>query len=145
MGLVNRNVDVVDRYIELVEEFPLKPIRNEKELGKAENVLHSLLDRELNKDERDYLEVLGNLIERYEIEHHPIEDVTDLEMLAHLIEEKGDATRRSIAEAVDIPESTVSELLSGRRQFNKHHIEKFAAYFHVSPAVFFKGSTSKSA
>jgi HTH-type transcriptional regulator / antitoxin HigA len=147
MGLPNRKIDYVDRYTELVEEFPLKPIHNDRELGKAEKMLHSLLDREeLNKDERDYLEVLGSLIERYETEHHPIEDVSNVEMLAHLIEAKGDGvTHRGIAEAAGLPESTVSDLLSGRREFNKNHIEKFAAYFHVSPAVFFKAQRPKTA
>ena len=139
MAVANR----IDRYTELVEEFPLRPIRNEKELGRAETMLNSLLDRgDLNRDERDYLEVLGNLIERYEAEHHPIEDVSEAEMLAHLIEAKGaDTTHRDVAEAAGVPESTVSDLLSGRREFNKNHIEKFAAYFHVSPAVFFKAPT----
>jgi HTH-type transcriptional regulator/antitoxin HigA len=138
MALANRKL--ADRYTELVEEFPLKPIHNDKELGRAETMLHALLDREeLSRDERDYLEVLGGLIERYESEHHPIEDVSDAEMLTHLIEAKGDdTTRRSIADAAGVPESTISDLLSGRREFNKNHIEKFAAYFHVSPAVFFK-------
>ena len=49
MALANRKVDYVDRYTELIEEFPLKPIRNDKKLGKAETMLHGLLDRqELN-------------------------------------------------------------------------------------------------
>ena len=140
MGLSNRKFEYGDRYRALIEVFPLKPIHNDKELGKAEKVLHSLLDREeLNKDERDYIEVLGSLIERYETEHYPIEDVSDTEMLAHLIQAKGDdTTHRSIAEAAGLPESTVSDLLARRREFNKNHIEKFADYFHVSPAVFFK-------
>ena len=109
--------------------------------------INSERDREeLNKDERDYLEVLGSLIERYETDHYPIEDVSDTEMLSHLIEANGnDATHRGVAEAAGLPESTISDLLSGRREINKNHIEKFAAYFRVSPAVFFKSRPTKTA
>lgn len=60
-------------YRELVELFPLRPIRNEKQLDRATAMLHRLLDRgKLKRDERDYLEVLGYCIHWYESEHHPI-------------------------------------------------------------------------
>ncbi len=136
MALANRKV--VDRYLKLVQQFPLKTIRNDKALGKAETRLHELLDSgDLNKDEREYLEVLGKLIKEYEEEHHPIEDVSDADMLAHLIESK-EVTQRAVAEATGIPESTISDLLAGRREFNRGHIEKLASYFRISPAAFFK-------
>ena len=101
-------------------------------------MLHELLDSgELNKDEREYLEVLGKLIKEYEEENHPIEDVSDAAMSAHLIESKG-ITQRGVAEATGIPESTISDLLAGRRDFNRGHIEKLATYFRVSPVAFFR-------
>ena len=34
-------------------------------------------------------------------------------------------------------EGVVSEVLSGKRDLNKHHIEKLSERFNVSPAVFF--------
>jgi HTH-type transcriptional regulator / antitoxin HigA len=34
-------------------------------------------------------------------------------------------------------ESVVSEVLGGKRELNKHHIEKLSERFAVSPAVFF--------
>ena len=137
MGLASRKTD---RYMELVSEFPLKPVRNDKELDRATAMLNQLLDIEhLNRDERDYLEVLGALIEEYEDEHHPIEDVSEPVMLAHLIESKG-VTQRAVAAGTGIKESSISDLLAGRRRFNRNHIEKLAAYFHVSPATFFPES-----
>jgi HTH-type transcriptional regulator/antitoxin HigA len=33
--------------------------------------------------------------------------------------------------------SIVSEVLSGKRDLNKDHIERLSARFHVSPEVFF--------
>jgi HTH-type transcriptional regulator / antitoxin HigA len=34
-------------------------------------------------------------------------------------------------------ESVVSEILSGKRELNKHHIEKLSKRFKVSPELFF--------
>jgi HTH-type transcriptional regulator/antitoxin HigA len=65
-----------DGYLDLVRRFPLRPIRNEKELDRAIAVIDALLDREqLTVAEEDYLDVLGDLVEHYEDQHHPIGDV----------------------------------------------------------------------
>ena len=126
----------VDRYLELFEAFTPKPIRSERDLERVQKVVNGLLDRdEWNKDERDYLEVLGTLIEAYEAAHVQIDDVSNVVMLEHLIESKA-MKQRQVAAETGLPESTLSDLLAGRRDFNRSHIEKLAAYFHVSPAVF---------
>jgi HTH-type transcriptional regulator/antitoxin HigA len=114
----------------------LRPIRNERELDRATAVINSLLDRRrLSPAEQDYLDVLGDLVERYEDEAHPIADVSDAAMLEHLIEAKG-ITQAQVARATGIAQSRISELLSGRRRLTRAQIEKLAAYFHVKPAVF---------
>lgn len=129
-----------DGYFALIREFPLKPIRSEKELDRATEIINRLVDRgfdNLTAGEDAYLDVLSDLTEKYETKHHPIEDVSESEMLTYLIESKG-VTQRAVAEATGIPESTISDLLARRRDFNRGHIEKLAPYFGVSPAVFFK-------
>jgi HTH-type transcriptional regulator / antitoxin HigA len=126
-------------YLELIREFPLKPIQSEKELDRATEIINRLVDRgfkNLTEGEDAYLAVLSEMTKIYETEHHPIEDVSAPEMLAYLIEQKG-VTHRAVAEATGMPESTISELLKGRREFNRGHIEKLAAYFAVNPGVFF--------
>ena len=126
------------RYIELVESFPPRPIRSVRELERTQKVVDVLIDKgENSKDERDYLTVLGTLIEAFEEKHVQIPDVTDKDMLTYLIETKS-MTQRAVAEGTGIPESSISDLLAGRREFNRGHIERLASYFKVSPAVFFK-------
>ena len=44
--------------------------------------------RVLDAAEEDYLEVLGDLVERYEEEHHPIGEVPEAEMLRFLMDQK---------------------------------------------------------
>ena len=137
----NKTSEVADDgYFRLIREFPLKPIRSEKELDRATELINRLVDRgfdNLTAGEDAYLDVLSDLTRKYETAHHPIEDVGADEMLAFLIDSK-EVSQRKVAEATDIPESTISELLAGRRDFTRNHIEKLAGYFHVSPAAFFK-------
>jgi len=52
-------------YLSLIRPFPLRPIRSDGELDAAVEVIDSLLDRDdLNGEEADYLDVLGDLVER---------------------------------------------------------------------------------
>ncbi len=125
-----------DRYLELVCMFPLRPVRTEDELDAATVVIHSLIDQEqLTDPEQDYLDVLSDLVYAYEQVHYPVEDVTDAEMLQFLLETK-DVTQAQAAKGAGIAESTISEVLSGKRKLNRKQIGKLARYFHVGPGVF---------
>ena len=125
-----------DRYLELVRRFPLRPLRSDADLDAAVAVIDSLLDQDdLSPPEQDYLDVLSDLVEAYEDEHVPIEPVGDADMLRFLIESKG-VTQSQLATEVGIAESTISEVLSGKRKLNRGQIGKLARYFHVEPGVF---------
>jgi len=127
---------VPSKYLELIRTFPLRPIRTESELGRAETVLHQLLDADhLSPAEEDYLLILGNLIEEYEKVAHPSEPLPPHEMLAASIEAKG-VTQSEVSRATGIPVSTISEILSLKRDFNVSHIEKLCAYFGLGPLAF---------
>lgn len=129
-------VEVSPAYLKLVRAFPLRPIRTEAELDRAIEVVNSLLDRDdLAPAEADYLDVLGDLVERYETEQHPVEDVSDADMLEHLIEARG-VTQAEAARGAGIAVSTISEVLSGKRTLSRAHIGKLARYFGVDPGVF---------
>ena len=61
-----------DRYFDLVREFPLRPLRSDRELDRAIAVIDRLLARgKLASDEADYLDVLSDLVEKYEDEALP--------------------------------------------------------------------------
>lgn len=124
------------KYLELIRSFPLRPIRSETELDRAEMMLHQLLDAPgLSAPEQDYLEILGNLIEEYETKAHPIEPLPPHQMLAQSIESKG-VTQTEVSRATGIPVSTISELIAQKREFNRAHIEKLCAYFGLDPKAF---------
>jgi HTH-type transcriptional regulator / antitoxin HigA len=134
MGLAKRKID---RYLELVRQFPLKPLHTDGDLKRAQAMLNTLLDiEELNQDQQDYLHVLGTLIHEYEAQHHPIESVPPAQLLAFLIESKG-VSHKTVARAVGMTEAGISHLLPGRRRFGRDHIERLSKYFNISPAAFF--------
>src|SRR5947209_8655468 len=92
-------------YLALVRKFPLRPIRNDKELSQAVSVMDSLLDYpRRDRAQEDYLDVLGDLIKQYEDKAHPIADVSESEVLEHLIEAKG-VTQAEVARQTGIAES----------------------------------------
>jgi HTH-type transcriptional regulator/antitoxin HigA len=85
--------------------------------------------------ERAYAELLTVLIETYEEEAYPIPDVPPVDILRELMD-ANNLKQKDLASLLG-SESIVSEVLSGRRELNKHHIQKLSERFHVSPAVFF--------
>jgi HTH-type transcriptional regulator/antitoxin HigA len=127
---------VSDSYLALIRRFPLRPIRSDAELDRAIAVVDSLVDRDrLDRGESDYLDVLSDLVERYEEEHHPIAPASDAAMLEHLMDSR-DVTQLAVAEATGIVNSTLSAVLSGKRRLTRDHIARLAAYFQVGPTVF---------
>jgi HTH-type transcriptional regulator/antitoxin HigA len=124
------------KYLDLIRTFPLRPIRSEAELDRAEVMLHQLLDApSLSAPEQDYLEILGNVIDEYESKAHAIEPLPPNQMLAMSIETKG-VTQSEVSRATGIPVSTISELIAQKREFNRAHIEKLCAYFGLDPKAF---------
>jgi antitoxin component HigA of HigAB toxin-antitoxin module len=122
----------------------LRPIENERELAEATALADDLFDRPtLLPQEEDYLNVLCDLIQAYEDKIYPIRDVSAAEMLRFLIDQRG-VTQQTVARETGIANSTITALLkgncSGGREMTRKHIETFARYFGVEPAVFLPGN-----
>ena len=92
----------------------------------------------LDADEEGYLEVLSDLVERYEAEHHAIDtdSVSNADMLAFLIDQKR-VTQAEVSRATGIAPQTISEILAGKRRVPRGRAKGLAAFFGVGPAVFF--------
>ncbi|MBN2024435.1 MAG: helix-turn-helix domain-containing protein [Pirellulales bacterium] len=136
MATIDRPADRRNRYMALVRQFPLRPIRTKKSLADATKMIDSLLDRaRLTADERDYLDVLGRLVEDYESKEVAIEPLSDAQMLRQLIDARG-VSQTAVSAATGIVNSTISAVLRGKRSLSRDHIRRLARYFHVSPDVF---------
>jgi HTH-type transcriptional regulator/antitoxin HigA len=136
MPSIHPDANPTDRYLELVSAFPLRPIRTDAELVRAIGMIDSLLARgDLHIDEQDYLDVLTDLVEKFEAAEDPFLPLSDADMLRHLIDARG-ITQAELSADTGIAGSTISAILSGKRGLTRDHIVTLARYFKVSPAVF---------
>jgi HTH-type transcriptional regulator / antitoxin HigA len=126
-------------YLDLMGEFPLRPIRNDTEYERAARIVHRLAMREgkLGAGEEAYLEVLEAVVERYDREHNAInpDDVSPTRALRMLVEQAG----MSVTELGELlgSKGAASELLSGKRKEpSKTQIAKLSSRFKVDAGVF---------
>ena len=123
-------------YLDLVNKFPLTSIRDDRHLCNAQKMLDSLIARgPLKEGEDDYLEALSDLIGVYEAQNVHFDVPGDAEVLTYLMELKG-ASQAKVAADTRIAKSTISEVMSGRRNLTRQHIARLAEYFGVSQASF---------
>ena len=123
-------------YLALLEAFPPRPIRDDRQHRQAITVVNGLLDRAtLTPDEEDYLDVIGLLIAEYEdsIYEHP--EFTPVERLRHLMEQHA-LTQAELARRAEVAVTSLSEILSGKRRISPRVRAKFAECFGVSPSSF---------
>jgi HTH-type transcriptional regulator / antitoxin HigA len=126
-----------DRYLELIQQFPLRHIGSLKELKAASAMLDKVLAIPARSaGEIEYFEALLDLIHTYEEKAYPPDDVSDADMLEHLLDAQG-LTQAAFSRAVDIPTNVVNEILKGKRKLNRRHIEKIVKSLRISPGVFF--------
>lgn len=133
-------------YLKLIRKFPLRPIRTDAELDRAIAVVDALVVRmnELAPEEQDYLDILSDIVEKYESEIDPEPIVPPHVMVRELIAFRG-ATQAEVARATGIGESVLSEILRGKRKMGRKTITTLAGYFKVDPGLFFAaaGETSR--
>ena len=77
-----------DDYLNLVIEFPPRPITNEIEWRNIQQRINSILEKKnLTQDDRDYLRVLGMLVYDYEQKFEPIPKLENAELLEALMQD----------------------------------------------------------
>ena len=74
------------RFLALNRRFPSRPIRTDEDLARANAIVAGLVAREdLDAAEDDYLDVLGDLVWKYEEEAHPMPAVSGEDVLRHIL------------------------------------------------------------
>lgn len=120
-----------------IKGFPApRTITSEAQNDQYTEVLYNLERRgHLSAAEEKYAELLTVLIEAYEEKHYPIRALSPVEVLMELMA-ANNLKQKDLASLFG-SESIVSEVLHGKREMNKQHIEKLSQRFNVSPALFF--------
>jgi HTH-type transcriptional regulator / antitoxin HigA len=133
-----------DEYRALLMAYPPRPIEDEAELQRAEEHIWELLAIDERSRAQDaYLTLLSEQVERWESEHVVISPLSGIELVRALVTERG--LRQKDLVPLFGTESIVSEVLAGKRELQSKHIERLAAFFHVSPAAFFATRESVTA
>jgi len=124
-------------YSALLRKIPPKVIRNEKENDAYTEVLYDLDRRSktLSQAEKELAELLTLLIEDFEERQYKLPRAKPLEVLRFLMDQHG-LKQKDLVDVFGTP-SIVSEVLSGKREFNKDHIRRLSERFQVSPELFF--------
>jgi HTH-type transcriptional regulator/antitoxin HigA len=122
-------------YFALVRELPLTHIRDDAHLAEAHKMIDRLLQRDLSDGQQQYLDVLTDLVEAYEDEHHPIPGASEADVLRELMR-SNDLSQPKLAKMAGIAQSTISAVLNGGRSLTRKQVVKLARCFNVSAAVF---------
>jgi len=124
------------KYSDLLVKTMPKVIENDRELERFAGMLESLdrLDRALTPEERAIEALLQRLISDYD-DLVQLPELPAHKTIAYLMEQRG--LRQVDMLPVFGSRSVASDVLSGKREPSKDHIRKLAAFFGLSPAVFF--------
>jgi HTH-type transcriptional regulator/antitoxin HigA len=126
---------------EMIRQGAPRLIHSDEELAEYTRTLFELTAKlDPTPDEEEAIELMTLLVERYEQEHYPVPEAEPADVLRFLLERNG-LSQRDIAPELG-SESTVSLVLSGKRQLNRDHIARLSRRFNVSPAVFFGMTTT---
>ncbi len=128
-----------DAYLHLVRSFPLRPIRSAAAHQRAKTRLRSLFGKR-GAAVRDYKTVLLSLIVNYERSaglQMDTSKVTAADIVKHLLEER-DMSVSAFSKLIEISQSSLSEMLNGKRDWSKSAIIRIGAYFGLEPSIFLR-------
>jgi len=114
----------------------LRPIQNEESYDRMVALMNSLLDA--TGDDEDHpleglLNLVGDMVSRYEQEHYAIEPSPPKDTLRFLMDARG-LKQEDLAAIV--PQSNLSAILAGKRKISATLAGKLGKFFGISPAVF---------
>lgn len=123
-------------YGELLRKTLPRPIRTEKDNERYLQVVQHLMDlgERIAPEQRELMDLLVMLIERFEAERYSLSAATPVEMLRELMEARG-MKLAGLATLIG-SKGVASEILSGKRGLSKTNIKRLAEHFGVSPEVF---------
>lgn len=114
----------------------LRPIHNEAAYDQIVALMNSLLDA-VGEDEdhalAGLLELVGDIVSKYEREHHAIKPAAPKDSLRFLMDTHG--LKQEDLCAI-VPQSNLSAILAGKRKISATLAGKFGKFFGVSPALF---------
>jgi len=143
VGRAIRGSDL-EEYRQLVTLFPPIKIHSSEEAARTEAQIEELMSLpHLSVAQERFVDLLSDLVADWEDSQIDIPDVSGTDLVRALFEERG--LRQKALVGAFATESVASEVLVGRRELSRKHIERLASFFNVSPAAFFPSDSSLTA
>jgi HTH-type transcriptional regulator/antitoxin HigA len=139
MEMMSAHIDM-NRLLPAWEQFrsetDIAPIRDESHYERMTVMLEALLDEAASDEQHPAMglvDIIGDLIEDYETEHHLVPEGTGVQALKFLMEQHG-LKQGDLSEIGS--QGVISEIIAGKREMNIRQIRKLSERFGVSPATF---------
>lgn len=129
------HADIPQTYTELVGLCMPRPLHDEVDYRNATAVLDAMAGFELNADQEDYFEAIATFVEKYEADHHAIDEakMTPVELIRSLVDEHG-MSESDLGRLLG-DRSLGHRILTGERELSKAHIRTLAEHFALNPAA----------
>jgi HTH-type transcriptional regulator/antitoxin HigA len=114
----------------------LRPICDEKSYDSMVALMNSLLDATGDNEDHplsSLLDLVGDMVSKYEQEHYAIEAAEPKDALRFLMNARG-LKQEDLSTIV--PQSNLSAILAGKRKISATLAGKLGKFFGISPAVF---------
>lgn len=130
--------DIPKSYAGLVGLCMPRPLHDDVDYRNALVVLDAMAGFKMNADQQDYFDAIATFIEKYEAEHHAIDDakMTPVELIRSLIAEHG-MSESDLGRLLG-DRSLGHRILTGERELSKAHIRVLAKHFGLDPASLLK-------
>ncbi len=131
------NIASITEYRDLLLAIEPRAITSEAQAEVYRETIDALTDRPgLSPGQREMVGLLGQLVYDWEEEHEEPIEAPPHAIVQLLLEDRG-IRQRDLVPAVFSTESAVSDFLAGRRPLTYDRVRKLAAFFRVSPALFY--------
>jgi HTH-type transcriptional regulator/antitoxin HigA len=134
---IEQDIAKLTTYRDLLVAIEPRTITSAAQAEEYRALIDRLTDsREMSQAQRDIVGLLGQLVYDWEVEHEEPIEATPQEVVASLLEANG-LPQSALVGPVFPNRHVVSDFLAGRRALSYDRAARLAAFFHVSPAVFY--------
>lgn len=125
------------KYAELLTQFLPRPIETDAEYERVLEFINRLMSKaegKLSSEESVLLELLTQLVERYEEKNYPIPTAAPHEVIQFLMEDRG-LQHKDLMPVLG-SRGVTSDVINGKRKPSKSQIKLLAEFFRLSPELF---------
>jgi antitoxin component HigA of HigAB toxin-antitoxin module len=130
-------------YAGLMARHMIRPIRDEVDAENAAEMIALLAGHALNEEQSDYLDLLSDLYEKWEIEQCPIALAYGAELLRLVLAQRNEDVGQ-LAALLEIEPSVADRLVRGENELSAPQIRIVANAYSLNPAALLGESATSS-